>query len=107
MSGDIAGAVYDFSDAEAFAYPKIENIAFSSAVQMSGSENMSICKICYVNIVSYAGSIRSIVIISVYAYEFSAAKRNLQYKRDKMGFRIVRFSDPAAYVSSAGIEISE
>ena len=68
---------------------------------------MSLCQIGYVNIIPDTGAILCVIIISENADIIALSQRNLENQRDQVGLRAVCFTDTAAFMSTAGIEIAQ
>ena len=72
---------------------KVKNIAFPAVYKIFNCKYMSFRKVSNVDIVSYASSVLCGIVCTVNAYFFSLAVWHLQYKRNKMTFRIMCFAN--------------
>ena len=61
---------------------------------------MSIGKVVYMNVITYAGSVGSVIVIPVDIYAVTLSDSRIQYQWYQMGFRVMQFTDFTVKVTS-------
>ncbi len=82
MPRHLSCCIDDLSHRIADAVAEVEDIALSPAFKISDGENMSLSKVSDMNIVTNAGAVRGIIIVSEYGNGSSLAVGYLENKRN-------------------------
>src|ERR1700690_3564322 len=87
--------------------PQIEGATRAAGEKIFHRQHMSVSKISHMDIVADRGSVRSVVICSEDFQGRNQACCGGQYTRQKMGFRLMIFSQLAIRVCASSIEVAQ
>ena len=107
MGGHFPCSLNNFFHTESDAVSEIEDVASATFIKVLQRKNMRLSEVGNMDIISHAGSVFCVIVISEYVYCLSFPVRHLQNQRDKMTLRAVIFSDFPAYMRPACIKISK
>ena len=107
MAGDLAGGVNDFFDGKADAVAQIKDVALAAVHQIIHRQNMRLCQIRHMDVVSNTGAVLGVVVIAKNRNVLALSVGNLQNQRNQMRFRIVRLADFTGDMGATGVEVAQ
>src|SRR6056297_2894599 len=102
-----SGCLDDLQHRKSLPVAQVEGMKTLLAPHERQCGQMGASQIIDMNVIPDAGAVARGVVVAEHLQTLPVAGRGLEYVWDQMGFRVVRFSDPAANRGPGGVEVTQ